>query len=54
MDINKGKCSAWISLMFALLKMSKELNESERKYIKASFSIALGNLELEEMGIEEV
>ena len=47
--IDKNKCNAWCDLSLALIKMTKDLNENEVKYIKAMFSIAFGNLELEEL-----
>ena len=36
-------------MLIALMKMTKELNDNETKYIKAMFSIAFGNLELNEL-----
>lgn len=36
-------------MLMALMKMTKELNNDEAKYIKAMFSIAFGNLELQEL-----
>ncbi len=49
MEINKEKCNAWCDMLMALIKMTKELNRNDAKYIKAMFSIAFGNLELEEL-----
>ena len=49
MKINEGKCRAWVDVMFALLKMTKELSVDEKDYILANFSIALGNLKLQEL-----
>lgn len=49
MEINKEKCNAWCDMLMALMKMTKELNDDEAKYIKAMFSIAFGNLELQEL-----
>lgn len=47
--IDKKKCSAWCDLLIALMKMTKEINHSEAKYIRANFSIAFANLELQEL-----
>ena len=49
MNINKEKCNAWIDALLAFVKMSKELNDTEYRYIKANFSIAFGKLELQEL-----
>lgn len=49
MEINKEKCNAWCDMLMALMKMTKELNNDEAKYIKAMFLIAFGNLELQEL-----
>ena len=49
MSIDKKKCSAWSEMLIALFKMTKELNNDEARYIKANFSIAFGNLELQEL-----
>lgn len=49
MAINKEKCMAWSDLFIALSKMTKELTNEECRYIKAMFSIAFGNLELQEL-----
>jgi len=49
MKINKEKCNAWCDMLMALMRMTKELNNNEAKYIKAMFSIAFGNLELQEL-----
>ena len=46
MKINEEKCNAWCDMLMALMRMTKELNNDEAKYIKAMFSIAFGNLEL--------
>lgn len=54
MDINKGKCDAWIDALLALVKMSKDLNNEERKYVKGCFFNAWGNLELKELNKEEI
>ena len=48
-NINKKKCSAWCELLLAIMKMTKELNKYEKKYIYANFTIAMANLELEEL-----
>ncbi len=47
--IDRKKCNAWCDMLIALMKMTKELNDNETKYIKAMFSIAFGNLELNEL-----
>ena len=49
MNIDKKKCEAWCDLMLALMKMTKDLNDTEYRYIKANFSIAFGKLELQEL-----
>lgn len=49
MNVNKEKCNAWCELLIALMKMTKEINNDEAKYIKANFAIAFGNLELQEL-----
>ena len=49
MKINEEKCNAWCDMLMALMRMTKELNNDEAKYIKAMFSIAFGNLELQEL-----
>lgn len=49
MNIDKGKCDAWSSLLLALLKMSRDLNDDEYRYIRANFSIAFGKLELQNL-----
>lgn len=49
MSINKEKCNAWCDLFLAITNMTKELTNEECRYIKASFSVALGNLELQEL-----
>ena len=51
--INKGKCNAWCDMLMALMRMTKDLNDSEAKYIKAMFSIAFGKLELQELEVQE-
>lgn len=48
-NINEGKCKAWCDLLIALVKMTKDLNDSEATYIKANFSIAFGKLKLQEL-----
>ena len=54
MNINKGKCGAWIDLLLIIVKLLKGLNEDERKYVKGCFCTALGNLELKEFNKEEI
>lgn len=49
MNINKEKCNAWFELLISLMKMTKEINKDEARYIKANFAIAFGNLELQEL-----
>lgn len=49
MNIDKGKCEAWSEMIMALIKMAKELNNDEAKYIKANFAISYGKLELQEL-----
>ncbi len=49
MNIDKGKCDAWSSVLLALVKMSRNLNDDEYRYIKANFSIAFGKLELQNL-----
>ena len=49
MEINIEKCNAWCDMLMALMKMTKDLSNDEAKYIKAMFSIALGNLALQEL-----
>lgn len=49
MNINKEKCNAWCELLISLMKMTKEINKDEARYIKANFAIAFGNLELQEL-----
>lgn len=49
MNINKEKCNAWCELLIALMKITKEINKDEVRYIKANFAIAFGNLELQEL-----
>ena len=48
-SIDKKKCSAWCDLLIALIKMTKDLNYSEAKYIRATVSMAFANLELQEL-----
>ena len=48
-NINEGKCNAWRDMLMALMRMTKDLNESEATYIKANFSIAFGKLKLQEL-----
>ena len=49
LKINKEKCNAWCDMLMAFMRMTKDLNNDEAKYIKAMFSIAFGNLELQEL-----
>ena len=49
MKISKEKCKAWIELIMALIKMTRELNDEEAKYIKARCSILIGELELQKL-----
>ena len=49
MNIDKEKCAAWSEMIMALIKMAKELNNDEAKYIKANFAISYGKLELQEL-----
>lgn len=49
MEIDHGKCITWINKIMELIQLTKELNNKEAKYIKATVSIALGNLELQEL-----
>lgn len=49
MKINKEKCNAWCDMLMAFMRMTKDLNNDEAKYIKAMFSITFGNLELQEL-----
>lgn len=51
--INKGKCNAWCDMLMAFMRMTKDLNDSEAKYIKAMFSIAFEKLELQELEVQE-
>ena len=48
-NIDHGKCGAWIDLLFAIMKMTKELTADEKKHIMGSLAIAFGNLQLEEL-----
>lgn len=54
MDINRGKCDAWVDLLLAIVKLSKDLNKEECKYVKGCFFTALGNLELQELDKNEI
>lgn len=47
--IDKKKCEAWCDLLMALVKMAKDLDKDEAKYIKAIFSIKFGELQLREL-----
>ncbi len=47
-QIDKEKCSKWSDMLIELMKKAKELNSNEKRYIKATFSIAFGQLELQE------
>lgn len=49
MKINKEKCNAWCEMLMSFMALTKDLNEYEAKYIKGIVSIALGNLELQEL-----
>lgn len=49
MTINKKKCNAWIEMMMAILKMTKELNEDELDYIKAHVLMMQSQIILEEL-----
>ena len=46
---NKEKCNAWIDMLLAIIKMSKELTDEEYEYIEANFLIKLGEIKLKEM-----
>lgn len=48
-NIDKKKCNAWCELLLAIMKLTKELNKNEKRYIMANFTIALASLELEEL-----
>lgn len=48
-NINEEKCNAWCDMLMALMRMTKDLNDSEATYIKANFSIAFGKLQLQEL-----
>ncbi len=54
MSIDKKKCEAWCDLMLALMKMTKDLNDAEYRYIKANFSMAFGKLELQELQKQKI
>lgn len=54
MNIDKGKCVTWIDLLLVIVKLLKDLNEDECKYVKGCFCTALGNLELKEFNKEEI
>lgn len=47
--INEEKCNAWCEMLIAFMKMTKDINNSEARYIKAMFAIAFGNLEMQEL-----
>lgn len=47
--IDEKKCNAWCEMLMALMRMTKDLNDDEAKYIKANFSIAFGKLQLQEL-----
>lgn len=49
MNLNKEKCNAWIDAILALIRMSKDLNDMEYRYIKANLSIEYGKLELQKL-----
>lgn len=49
MDIDKVKCEAWNEMLIKLIKMSKELNKDEVKYIKTTFAISDVKLESREL-----
>lgn len=49
MNLNKEKCNAWMDLIFALIRMSKNLNDMEYRYIRAKLSIEYGKLELQKL-----
>lgn len=44
--INKEKCNAWIDMLLAITKMSKELTDNEYEYVEANFLIKLGEMKL--------
>lgn len=47
--IDEGKCDTWCEMLLAIIRMAKELNDSEVRYIKAKFSIEFGRLELQKL-----
>lgn len=47
--INTKKCDAWCEMLLAIMRMTKELNDYERKYIINNFNIALSLIELQEL-----
>ena len=49
MNLNKEKCKAWIDFIMVLIKMTRELNSEEVKYIKSNCLIQLGELELQKL-----
>ena len=49
MKINKDKCNAWLKMIFAIIRMTKELSDEEYRYIKAMLSIEYGKAELQEL-----
>jgi len=53
MRIDKEKCSAWIDLILALIRMTSELNKYEVKYIKATLAIKYGNLQMQKLNEED-
>lgn len=49
MKIDKKKCNAWVEILLAIQKMSKELTDNEFEYIRANFHIAFEKLKLKEL-----
>lgn len=47
--INTKKCDAWCEMMLAIMRMTKELNKYEKRYIMNNFNIALSLLDLQEL-----
>ena len=49
MDINKGKCEAWCAMARAIMRMTKDLTDDEKKYILYNSAIAISTLKLKEL-----
>lgn len=53
MKIDKVKCANFSKLLLETIKMSRDLNDNEFSFIKAKFSIAFGELELQNLENKE-